>query len=414
LGAIVFILLAVLDYVSIKDKFPFFLFLRFIISIILFVIVYLSIRFDHAKPVFHTILSIVAIFSSALTIEIMILNFHGHESPYYAGQILLAILAIGVVPANLYLHLIHAVGIYLIYAGPILIFDTISNPKVFFISNFFLVSCISTLVLLRCLAEKSISSELGLRFEIEEHKNNLESNVIKRTEDLNNALHMLRKSERKYKELSLHLQMVREEERRKVAREIHDELGQELTFLHIELVNLNGTKQGKVSEIHDELKEMSGLTKQMIGTVQRITSELRPGMIDTLGLVAAIENDISKYSKHLAINLKIQRPFSEKGIDPEVSITLYRVFQEAMTNILRHSGADSATIALERKDRVLHLEIADNGKGISGSQKNDSKSFGILGMQERVRLLGGTIDIEGIVNGGTRVHIKTPSGTEND
>jgi signal transduction histidine kinase len=178
--------------------------------------------------------------------------------------------------------------------------------------------------------------------------------------------------------LSMHMESVREEERRRISREIHDELGQALTALNMDISWLTRKLR---TLLDDKTRSMTGLVDKTIKTVQRISSELRPGLLDTLGLMAAIEYEVDKYKDLLYVRLDTPADMEDNVLAPEMSVSLYRILQEAMTNIVRHARATRARVSIQYGQGEIILKIADNGKGITREQMSGNKSFGLIGMR---------------------------------
>jgi PAS domain S-box-containing protein len=211
--------------------------------------------------------------------------------------------------------------------------------------------------------------------------------------------------------LSSHLQSVREKERASIAREIHDELGQELSTALLHIGWLEEHAQGGEKSWKDKLKTTSDLIESTINKVQRISSELRPSLLDHLGLFAAIEWQAKEFTKKTDIPCKVHIGNKKIKLNQEISIAIFRIFQESLTNILRHAKATEVKVSLSEKSGGLFLEISDNGVGITEEQKYNPKSFGLLGIQERVRALQGEYGIEGIPQKGTSLSVSIPIET---
>jgi PAS domain S-box-containing protein len=217
--------------------------------------------------------------------------------------------------------------------------------------------------------------------------------------------------------LAARLQAVREEERTRVAREIHDVLAQELTRLKIDIAQLtrqtvepmDPTKQQNVRE---RLGGMMEVTDAAIGSVQRIATELRPVVLDSLGLCAAIEWQAKDFESRTGIGCSATIPESDPHLDRERSTALFRILQESLTNVARHAGATRVEIELRRGFRSVTLTVRDNGRGIRGGDLSDPASVGLLGMRERATLLGGRCQISGSPGGGTAVEASLPVGPE--
>ncbi|MGC2064281.1 MAG: GAF domain-containing sensor histidine kinase [Thermodesulfovibrionales bacterium] len=206
--------------------------------------------------------------------------------------------------------------------------------------------------------------------------------------------------------LSEHLQTAREEERIKIAREIHDELGQILTAASIELARI-GDGYGDHKALLEKIASASELIDIAIDDVQRICSELRPQVLDHLGLIAAIEWQADEFTKRSGVRCVLKMPQDNPSLQSEVSTALFRVLQETLTNTTRHAGASEVSVCLKIGDAIL-LEVRDNGKGITPENISNSTSFGIIGIQERIHALGGTVSITGIQDKGTTIVVKVP------
>ncbi len=218
----------------------------------------------------------------------------------------------------------------------------------------------------------------------------------------------LSESREQLRNLAAHLQSIREEERALVAREIHDELGQALTALKMDLSWLDKKLPEEQSPLLKKTKSMSQLIDSTIQTVQRLSAELRPGLLDDLGLLAAMEWQAEEFQKRTGVACELSLGSQEIDLDQESSTAIFRIFQETLTNISRHASATKATVNLAEKGAQLELTIKDNGKGITEEKISDPKSLGLIGIQERVHFLGGNIDIKGIRNKGTTVTVSVP------
>jgi PAS domain S-box-containing protein len=217
----------------------------------------------------------------------------------------------------------------------------------------------------------------------------------------------LRESQNQLRSLADHLQSVRENERTAMAREIHDELGQALTSLRMDLSWLAKKIPEDQTQLLDKLHSMSELTGSTLRTVQRISTELRPGLLDDLGLVAAIEWQTEEFQNRTGIRCTLT-------VDPDITLddrrstALFRILQETLINVARHAQATGVTVSLQEKDGVLKLRVRDNGKGITKDQISNPKSFGLLGIQERVNPWGGEVKISGRPGKGTTVMVRMP------
>jgi signal transduction histidine kinase len=208
------------------------------------------------------------------------------------------------------------------------------------------------------------------------------------------------------------LQTVREEERGRIAREIHDELGQVLTGLKMDLSWLASRLLKNQKPLLKKTKSMSELVDATIQTVRKISSELRPGIPDDLGLSAAIEWQTQEFENRTGIKCRFISSREDFGLDKERSTAVFRLFQETLTNVARHAEATRVDIELEERAGHLILKVHDNGKGITRRQISHSKSLGLLGMRERALLFEGEVEIKGIRGKGTTVTVQIPTGKE--
>jgi len=220
----------------------------------------------------------------------------------------------------------------------------------------------------------------------------------------------------KLRALTNYQQKVREEERLHISREIHDQLGQDLTVLKMDLAMLS-KKSGKansdttaesISVFTEELNRIIPYIDDIINKVRRIATELRPDILDKLGLLEAIEWHAGEFEKRSQIKCKTNFKVEEVNLNPEKSISVFRIFQETLTNTARHSGATEVEIDLLLQNGWMILTIKDNGRGITSAEIEKGTSLGIMGMKERVLLLGGIWNIKGEKDKGTTVDIKVP------
>jgi signal transduction histidine kinase len=212
--------------------------------------------------------------------------------------------------------------------------------------------------------------------------------------------------------LSSHQQTLLEKERKRIALEIHDELGQSLTGLKMELYILNRQIKDVCRPgsdlINDKVRDLLHLIDDTIGTVRRIATELRPPILDDLGLIAALEWHLQEFQRRACVSCKISSNIENVEVRDDISITIFRIFQESLTNIMRHADAKSVTVNLTEKDNKLILRIEDNGKGIAEENITGGKSLGVLGMRERARQIGGDLQIFKGPETGTTVLLTVP------
>jgi len=216
----------------------------------------------------------------------------------------------------------------------------------------------------------------------------------------------LQRSRSELRSLTQHLEEVRENTT--IAREIHDELGQLLTALKIDLSWLGKKLPEDQRLLLKKTMEISGLIDDTIGTVQRISAELRPGILDDLGLIAAMEWQAQEFQTKTGVACEVQGSFTASVLERSHATVLFRIFQETLTNIYRHSAATHARVTLRQRGQALVMTVADNGCGVSKEKVLDPKSLGFIGMRERARYLGGKVAIRRIPEGGTRVQVVIP------
>ena len=220
----------------------------------------------------------------------------------------------------------------------------------------------------------------------------------------------LRKSEENLRALAARLQSVREEEWTRIAREIHDELGQSMTGLKMDLTWVANRLSGDRRVLAKRMKSMFGLIDGTIQSVRKIASGLRPEILDQLGLAAAVSSHAGDFRKRTGIRCKLSLPSDTLMLDHERSTAAFRIFQELLTNVARHANATRVDVAMRVDSGALVLTVEDNGKGIAEPAIDDPKSLGLLGMRERVLPFGGAIEIAGVRDKGTQVRVCIPLG----
>ncbi len=218
----------------------------------------------------------------------------------------------------------------------------------------------------------------------------------------------LKTSHKKLRRVSANLESVREEERKHVAREVHDELGQTLAALKIDLSWLAKRLPEEQELLHNKTQAMNTLVDEAIQTVKRVISELRPGILDDLGLEAAMEWQAQEFENLAGIKCEFSSGSNEIVLDQDRSTALFRIFQEALTNVARHANATKVKASVEEGRRKIVLKIRDNGNGIEKRQLYNPKAFGLIGMRERARLLGGSLKISSVSGRGTTVTLSIP------
>ncbi|MBV8859790.1 MAG: PAS domain S-box protein [Acidobacteria bacterium] len=225
------------------------------------------------------------------------------------------------------------------------------------------------------------------------------------------AEEQLKTSSRQLRALSESLRKAKEDEGIRIARELHDELGAALTSLKWSLTRLNGAGTEGADTNGDgstKIEEMVSLIDATINTVRRISSELRPGVLDDLGLIPAIEWHAQQVQANTGIVCRFESQVENVGLSRERATTVFRIFQEAMTNVLRHAGATRVNILVEEEDDEFVLDVSDNGRGITDSEKLGTRSLGLLGMRERAHSVGGRVEIKGTPGKGTTLIVRVP------
>ncbi len=232
----------------------------------------------------------------------------------------------------------------------------------------------------------------------------LESGKRKRAEEeLKNAIKNIRN-------LTAKMELIREEERTQVARQIHDELGQLLTGFRLDLSWLEKNQKA----ILKKSKSMLKLSDTTLESVQRISSELRPGVLDELGLTKAIEWQTQDFQSRTNIKCSVKLDFDDHDLDRHLATAVFRIFQEAITNIARHAHATRMNVKLRSEEDDLLLSVADNGRGIEEDEKNSAKSLGLVGMRERAEAFAGTVEVTGVHGKGTTVIARLPIRRSNE
>ncbi|MCW8812224.1 MAG: PAS domain S-box protein [Chlorobium sp.] len=218
----------------------------------------------------------------------------------------------------------------------------------------------------------------------------------------------LKRSSKLLRELATHLQSIREEERTMISQEIHDELGQVLTALKIQVSLLANKLNKNQGPLKQKINSLADMIDSSVESVQKISSKLRPGILDELGLIAAIEWQTEEFEKLTNIKCSLVLPKDEVKLERDKTTAIFRIFQEALTNIARHSEATKVAVSLLNHQSNIYLEIQDNGRGITQEQIKDFKSLGIHGMVERAMVFGGQVSIEGFAGSGTIVKVEIP------
>jgi signal transduction histidine kinase len=218
----------------------------------------------------------------------------------------------------------------------------------------------------------------------------------------------LKESSRQLQALAANLELAREEERTQIARELHDQLGQALTAMKYDLAWLTDRLEQKDTTLAQKAKAVTAQMDTMVKTVRRISTELRPGMLDDLGLAASIEWQARDFEKRTGIVCAVSVPAEDLPLARAQAIALFRIFQESLTNVARHAGAQHIEVDLFATPETLTLQVHDDGRGIQKQEIAGLHSLGLLGMRERAKRLGGTFEIQGVPGDGTIVRVSIP------
>jgi PAS domain S-box-containing protein len=221
----------------------------------------------------------------------------------------------------------------------------------------------------------------------------------------------LGESRARLRELSAHLESVREEEKARIAREVHDELGQVLTVLKLETAMCELVCSGQMPELDKHLQNMKRLIAQLFQLVRDVASALRPPILDA-GIASAIEWQVRRFEARTQIPCMVEVPENLPKLSDAKAIGLFRILQEALTNIMRHAGAHSVQVSLHLEDGELCLCVSDDGKGFAPEQRKPGQSFGLVGMQERVLMLGGQLQIDSQPGEGTTLYARVAVAEE--
>jgi signal transduction histidine kinase len=211
------------------------------------------------------------------------------------------------------------------------------------------------------------------------------------------------------RELAAHLQSIREQERSRIARELHDELGQALTALGLEVRRFNTRLPEEHRDLRERTQSMTDLISATADSVRRICSELRPALLDDLGLSAAIEWQGEEFTRRWGIACDIESTPAEIRLPDELSVAIFRVFQETLTNIARHAHASEVNVRLRLTPGEFRMRVCDDGVGMKATGERKANSFGLLGVRERVRGFGGEVLLSTGSEGGTCLEVVIPT-----
>jgi PAS domain S-box-containing protein len=218
----------------------------------------------------------------------------------------------------------------------------------------------------------------------------------------------LKLSREKFRNLAMYLETAREEEKKRLALEIHDELGHALTAIKLELAWILKKKFLRHDIMIEKVRKMNELIESTIRKVRTISSDLRPSVLDHFGLEAALEWQASEFQKRSAVRCKIHLDKEAINIDEKTSTAIFRIFQEVLTNIAKHAKASRVDVVLEKNHNNIVLKVRDNGKGFKLEKTKKTQSLGILGMTERANAIGGELSINSVIGVGTTVMLIVP------
>jgi signal transduction histidine kinase len=220
----------------------------------------------------------------------------------------------------------------------------------------------------------------------------------------------LRSSQKQMRRLAARLQTAREEERADVARELHDDLGQTLTAIKLELGRTTEALKGAPhdSSVMDRLQSLVGLVEIGVAMVKRIATKLRPPALDHLGLAEAIRWEAATFRSRSGLRCHVVAEKEQTTLTGDQQTALFRIFQEALTNVVRHAHASAVRVRLSEERGVFELRVGDNGRGITQAEIASARSIGLLGMRERAMQAGATLDITGFPGKGTVVTVSVP------
>jgi PAS domain S-box-containing protein len=226
--------------------------------------------------------------------------------------------------------------------------------------------------------------------------------------DIKETEKKLEQSTRELRDLARHLDKIMEIERTMIAHNLHDDLGQKLTALNMDISWLKSRIGVQSRTVKNKIREMISLINETLESTRKISYGLRPSILDDLGIRSAIEWQLSELEKKSGINYSVSFPAGEITINNEVALALFRTVQEALTNVVRHSKATFVFLNVRKSKKHLSVSVADNGIGIKNEQITSSKSFGLIGIRERVKVFGGDVKIRNLKGNGTEMFIRIP------
>ena len=218
------------------------------------------------------------------------------------------------------------------------------------------------------------------------------------------------RAETSLRRLSGRLLTAQEEERRRIARDLHDDVGQRLALLAIEAEELHARRPGPADELGDRARDLSTKAQGLASDIQRIAYELHPAQLEHVGFPAAVRRFVEELRGRHGLAVDVVETDWPRDVSPDVALCLYRVTQEALQNVVRHSGAREARVALEGRPNRLMVTVSDTGVGFEAGSQRADRGLGLTGMQERLRLIGGTLVVDATPGRGTRIQARVPRG----
>lgn len=220
----------------------------------------------------------------------------------------------------------------------------------------------------------------------------------------------LRENQKQLRDLSEKILHIQEQERTRISRELHDDVGQALTAINVNLTLHKNNLEAPVETLRAKVLETQKLVEEAMERMHRFAHELRPAMLDDLGLIPALRSYVKGFADRSGITVDLRADASAEMLGPESKTTVFRVVQESLNNVAKHAKASHVDLSVEKVDGQIHLFIKDNGQAFSVKEKINGKNkrLGLLGMQERVRLVDGAFQIKSKVGQGTTVHVKLP------
>ncbi len=246
-------------------------------------------------------------------------------------------------------------------------------------------------------------------------KDNLEISVLQRTADLVSEIELHKKTKadmlevnEQLRELNKKIETIKEEQNTRIAREIHDEMGQSLTGINLELMCIS-KKYSNNTDLVDRMQMLSGIVGETIGMVRKISSDLRPRLLDQLGIFPAIESQLKEFEKRTGTQYSLKYPNGETKLDNVTSTTIYRIFMETLTNIARHSKCSFVDVNFEiDKENILIMSIKDNGIGFNFDKEYlNAEHHGIIGIKERANILNGAVEFITSPGKGSEIILRT-------